>query len=799
MVTPLPPEMTGIAEYVAILLPALSLHFDIDLYTSADLGELDALKARHAIHHFSALEANRDRYDQVIYQFGNSPFHSHMVDLLDQVPGVVVLHDFYLSSMLAHMDLHEGHPGLFRQELLRSHGEDAQVALLLQGPWETAKHYPASRRIIERAKGVLVHSQHAGEMRDAFYPTLEQGQWIQVPMPQPAVRSLSAAERQAVRTRLGFAPSDFVVISLGFLADTKLNHVLLEALSDTRLSGDAALHVVFVGANDAGEYGQLLLQQINGLPNHERIRITGFVADSAYADYLMAADCAVQLRTRSRGETSKAVHDCMSYGLPIVVNDYGAFHELPAETLIRISAAPSGPELADALLSLRNNPLRRAVLGMLAKHHMAAGHLAHHVAAAYARALRHFAQPTNVVARQIGSGAGHARAAVVRNPAPAPHRLMIDLSEVVTVDYGTGIHRVVRNLTRSLLRAGAEHGWECVPVAHSQDGQLAGAWDYAAQGLGVVAPDNRARADYSSSDHLLLLDSAWEHPERFRATIDSLHHAGAKAGAVLYDLIPLRFPHYCVAFMQPVFEIWLRFVILHCDYIICISRAVADDLHAWIDEAKAPTSPGLHIGHILLGSDIAERAATETVSEEMREAMQSGNAVLMVGTVEPRKRHDLALAAFEKLWDAGEDARLVLVGKQGWHVDELAARLRQHPQWGRNLFWFEHASNADLDHAYRHCAALLQASETEGFGLPIVEAGRYGKPLLLADIAVFREIAGNAAGYFESGNVESLLACLRQDRRSTAGLLPIASWEQCSLQLLNLLRDGGWDYRVALS
>ena len=392
MVTPLPPEMTGIAEYVAILLPALSRYFDIDLYTSADLGALESLKARHVVRHFGELEANRDRYDEVIYQFGNSPFHSHMVDLLDKVPGIVVLHDFYLSSMLAHMDLHEGHPGLFQQELLRSHGEDAQVALLLKGPWETAKHYPASRRIIERAKGVLVHSEHAGEMRDAFYPSLQQANWIKIPMPQQAVRSTSAADRQAVRTRLGFSAGDFVVISLGFLADTKLNDVLLDALSEPRLSGDPSLHVVFVGENDGGEYGRLLLQKISGLPNHERISITGFVADDAYADYLAAADCAVQLRARSRGETSKAVHDCMSFGLPIVVNDYGAFHELPAETLIRIAAKPGGAELAEALLSLRNNPVRRAVLGMSAKQHMAAVHLAQHVAVEYERAIRHVAK-----------------------------------------------------------------------------------------------------------------------------------------------------------------------------------------------------------------------------------------------------------------------------------------------------------------------------------------------------------------------------------------------------------------------
>lgn len=396
-----------------------------------------------------------------------------------------------------------------------------------------------------------------------------------------------------------------------------------------------------------------------------------------------------------------------------------------------------------------------------------------------------------------GVGFGRDPAGPVAPMVSASRCLMIDLSEVVRVDYGTGIHRVVRNLTRSLLQSGSDLGWHCIPVAHSQDGHLGDAWEYAVQQLGVAPAVDAEQAGFSARGHLLLLDSAWEHPERFLDTIGSMHAAGGKVGAVLYDLIPLRFPNYCVDFMQAVFEKWLRFVILHCDYIVCISRAVADDLKTWIDETKAATSIRLHIGHVLLGSDIAEGGVTEAVSENMREAMQGGSAILMVGTLEPRKRHDLALAAFEQLWEAGEDRRLVIVGKQGWHVEELAARLRQHPRQGRNLFWLEHASNTDLDHAYRHCSALLQASDAEGFGLPIVEAGRYGKPLLLTDIAVFREIAGSAALYFDSGNRESLVACLRHERRSTIGLLSPISWKQCSIQLLDLLDDGAWDHMGA--
>lgn len=394
-----------------------------------------------------------------------------------------------------------------------------------------------------------------------------------------------------------------------------------------------------------------------------------------------------------------------------------------------------------------------------------------------------------------GAGLGPDPVGPVVLRVPPPHRLMIDLSEVVRVDYGTGIHRVVRNLTRSLLQIGSGHGWHCLPVAHSQDGRLDDAWEYAVQRLGVAPAGDVEQPGFSNKDHLLLLDSAWEHPERFLDTIDSMHIAGAKVGAVLYDLIPLRFPHYCVDFMQAVFEKWLRFVILHCDYVICISRAVADDLKAWIGETQAATSPGLHIGHVLLGSDIGEGGTLEPPDESVREAMRHDDVTLMVGTVEPRKRHDLALQAFERMWDAGSSRRLVIVGKQGWHVEELAARLRRHPRNGSGLVWLENASNSDLEYAYQNCVAVLQASDAEGFGLPIVEASRHGKPLLLSDIPVFREVAGEGANYFIAGDVDSLHGKLLEELVTPRGVAQ-SDWQHCAISLLGLLQGGPWDHAL---
>lgn len=374
--------------------------------------------------------------------------------------------------------------------------------------------------------------------------------------------------------------------------------------------------------------------------------------------------------------------------------------------------------------------------------------------------------------------------------------MFIDLSEVVDTDYGTGIHRVVRNLTRSLMRRPSAAGWRFVPVAHRPDGLCLSAEAYARDTLQVPFAGPDGPPAFGPDDVLLMLDSAWLEPERFLRTIEALQAEGGQAGAFVYDLIPLRFPQYCVDFMPAVFERWLRFVVLHADFLVCISRAVADDLHAWIDESGTQTRPGLRIGHVHLGSDIDEGAASGPVSHAMQAAMGALQAsALMVGTIEPRKRHDVALDAFERAWQAGSTLPLAIVGKPGWNVQALVERLRTHPQAGRKLHWIESASNADLAHAYRRCAFLLQASDAEGFGLPLVEAARHRKPLLLSDIPVFREIAGSHATYFEAGDAAALAARLMEGPPRPSDPAMAISWKDSADRLLELV--GGrtkWDH-----
>ena len=81
---------------------------------NCDILSVDAFKAR----------ADKGMYDRILYHFGNSEFHAHMPDLLSEYPGVVVLHDYFISGML---NWRQGtrNNSTFITALVESHGYQA--------------------------------------------------------------------------------------------------------------------------------------------------------------------------------------------------------------------------------------------------------------------------------------------------------------------------------------------------------------------------------------------------------------------------------------------------------------------------------------------------------------------------------------------------------------------------------------------------------------------------------------------------------------------------------------------------
>ena len=373
----------------------------------------------------------------------------------------------------------------------------------------------------------------------------------------------------------------------------------------------------------------------------------------------------------------------------------------------------------------------------------------------------------------------------------ASRRVLIDMSELAKVDYGTGIQRVVRNLVRELCARNGDGRTLFVPVYH-EGTVLKSAHLLVEKTLGIKCPAYDEDEGIRSRDMLFLADSAWVVPERFVPSIERVRENGGDVAVFFHDIIPLRFPETCGEGMPQAFRAWTEFAVKHADLFVCNSRTTAEDLELWVEEFKPSRRSGQRFGYVHLGSEVLEQEVGHRVRPELQALFQSVCPTFVaVGTLEPRKDHATIIKAFEKVWADGVQVNLLLIGKMGWGVDRLAAQIRSHPELGKRLFWPENVTNAELELAYRSACGLIQASVWEGFGLPLVEAARFGTPLLLSDIAIFREIAGDDARYFpvRGDNVlAELLVSASSANLGSSGLMKRAlSWREYGRLMRGLL------------
>ena len=103
----------------------------------------------------------------------------------------------------------------------------------------------------------------------------------------------------------------------------------------------------------------------------------------------------------------------------------------------------------------------------------------------------------------------------------------------------------------------------------------------------------------------------------------------------------------------------------------------------------------------------------------------------VLGTIEPRKHHRLVLEAFEELWAAGRDYRLVVLGAAGSEEPDLLARLRSLCKTSR-LEWIESAGDRVVATIVSRSSAVVFASYAEGYGLPPLEALAVGCPAIVS-------------------------------------------------------------------
>lgn len=344
-------------------------------------------------------------------------------------------------------------------------------------------------------------------------------------------------------------------------------------------------------------------------------------------------------------------------------------------------------------------------------------------------------------------------------------QLLIDVSVISKMDAETGIQRVVRNICLEFI-ANPPKGYRICPITASitQGYQYLPIDFLSKKTLRKIESSNEPVVKISAGDLFLGLDFAAHIVPAHNAQLLNWKQQGVKFCFFVYDLLPVNEPQWFNSKMNRNFKRWLRTVAILADQVITISQTVKSDFSFWMKKNYDLNENQLPCNSIQLGTDLFELHKNSSVSNEleMPNANTHNNFILMVGTIEPRKGHAEVLDAFEQLWSTGNHINLIIAGKRGWKVDGLMNRLANHQELGRKLHWVNSPTDKALSKLYEQCYGLIMASNGEGFGLPLIEAASFNKPILVRDIPIFREIVGNHATYFSSDGVNKLTNTLSQ-------------------------------------
>lgn len=252
---------------------------------------------------------------------------------------------------------------------------------------------------------------------------------------------------------------------------------------------------------------------------------------------------------------------------------------------------------------------------------------------------------------------------------------------------------------------------------------------------------------------IVFLGAVWISDAMMLAARDA-HAAGARCVYLLYDLTPVLETGHTAA-VNRLFDRYLNLVTQTGSRVPAISASSRHDYERHCEEKGRVAPSG---GVTALPCGIGPGQFDTAVAPWPRDF------ALFVGTVESRKNHALALAAWARLIERhGADAipDLVCIGRLGWHSD---AFLREYVATsglgGKVSVLSTSVSDADLARFYAHCRFTVYPSRYEGWGLPVSESIAFGKVPVVARNSSLPEAGRDLAWYFESDNVDALVSSL---------------------------------------
>ncbi len=222
--------------------------------------------------------------------------------------------------------------------------------------------------------------------------------------------------------------------------------------------------------------------------------------------------------------------------------------------------------------------------------------------------------------------------------------------------------------------------------------------------------------------------------------------------ATIHDLSNYKYPETHPGARRKMFELGMNRTLRQVDHIITDSEATRTEVVEYFGWSEK------RITAVHLGVDpIFRPRNTEEVESRLEQFdLSPGAYTLCVSTLEPRKRIDSLLLAYEQL-PAALRTRfpLVLAGDSGWLNESIHFQLQR----GRDAGWVRHLGFVPgevLPMLYAGARAFCYPSVYEGFGLPVLEAMASGVPVMTSNRSSLPEVAGGAAWLVDPDDTDAI-------------------------------------------
>jgi glycosyltransferase involved in cell wall biosynthesis len=354
--SPQPPSRSGIADYSALLLPALRERVDVVL---AEPGKRAPVA------------------DVALYHVGNDPdAHGWIVDALRKRPGLVVLHEYVLHHLIAGITIGRGDGRGYLDAMERELGVAGRLLglgvldNLLPLLWETQpERFPLAGTILDHAQGLIVHSAYVEQnARAAGYD----GRLWRVAHPAWPMAHVEAASDVTGEPLIG---------CFGFLNMNKRIPQLLEAFASLRRDRPGARLLLAGASGERFDVGR----RLERLGLTEGVERLDYVPEERMWSLMAACDVLVNLRYPTMGETSGSVIRALSLGKPLLVSDVGWFSELPDDAVLKVPVDEHEVRVIEAALGVAAD--HGASLGAAARAYVEREHALAATADAYVTAL----------------------------------------------------------------------------------------------------------------------------------------------------------------------------------------------------------------------------------------------------------------------------------------------------------------------------------------------------------------------------------------------------------------------------